>query len=180
MSHYEEDINKYLIAFKNGDRSQFDTFFHKYHDRFLSYAVYFLVNKDHREDIISEAYMKICMYISSFDPNEDGYSWIIKIIQNTARTQNRKDLRQKCIDIENIYLADEHDSYAEIDMEMYLAKLFNQKKDYKNYIIAVLIICKGRQQEEVAKMLGISESAVSQRMSKIRAIIKNNIKQLNF
>lgn len=177
MSYIDEDINQYLIAFKEGDRSQFDSFYEKYHDRFLSYAVYYLVNKDNREDVISETYIKICKRIYAFDPAKgDGYDWIIKIIQNTAKTFNQKDLKYKTVEINNIYLADEHDSYSEADIELFLEKTF-KKKDYKNYVIAMLII-KGRKQKEIAKMLGISESAVSQRMNKIRAIIENYLKNI--
>lgn len=177
MSHIDEDINQYLIAFKNGDRSQFVSFYEKYHDRFLSYAVYYLVNKDNREDVMSETYIRICKHIQSFDPAKgDGYDWIIKIIQNTAQTINKRDLKYKTVEIDNIYLADEHDSYSEVDIELFLEKTF-KKKDYKNYVIAMLIV-KGRKQEEIAKMLGISESAISQRMSKIRAIIESYLKKI--
>lgn len=176
MSYYKEDINQYLIAFKNGDRSHFDSFYNKYHDHFLSWAVYYLVNKDNREDIISESYIKICKYIHSFNPEEDGYDWILKIIQNTARTVNKKEMRCKKIDIENIYLPEGHDPYSEVDVEIDLERLFKYT-DYRNYLIAVLSFRKGRTQEEIASMLGISKSAVCQRMSKIRAIIENNLKK---
>ena len=175
MSYFGEEVNQYLIAFKNGDRSQFDSFFHKYHDRFLACAVYYLINKDNREDVISETYFKICKYIGSFNAEEDGYNWILKIIQNIAKDQNKKDLRYKKVDIDNIYLAEEHDTYSEVDIEVDLERLF-KNTDYRNYIIAVLAFRKGRTQEEIAGMLGISKSAVCQRMSKIRAIIENNLK----
>lgn len=176
MSYFGEDINQYLIAFKEGDRSQFDFFFHKYHDHFLSYAVYYLINKDNREDVISEAYYKICNRIYSFDPGQDGYNWIIKIIQNTARTQNKKELRYKTLNMDAIHLTDGYDPYSEIDIEMDLERLF-KASDYRNYVIAVLAFRKGRTQEEIATMLGISKSAVCQRMSKIRAIVKNSLKK---
>ena len=175
MSHFGEDINQYLIEFKKEDRSRFDEFYDKYHDRFLSYAVYYLVNKDLREDVVSESYMKMFRSIKTFDEKEDGYNWMLKIIENTARTRNLKELRHKTVDIDNIYLADEHDCYAETDVTMFLEKVF-KAKDYKNYVIAILMF-KGRKQEEIASMLDISPSAISQRMSKIREIIENNLKK---
>lgn len=175
MSYFGEDINQYLIAFKKGDRSQFDTFYHKYHDHFLSWAVYYLVNKDNREDVLSETYLKVCKYIYSFDDEEDGYNWIIKIIQNTARSQNKRDLRYKTVDIDNIYLSVDCDSYSEVDIDIDLEQLL-KNTDYRNYIIAVLAFRKGRTLEEIAAMLGISKSAVCQRMKKIRAIIEKNLK----
>ena len=176
MSYFGEDINKYLIAFKNGDKSQFDSFYDKYHDHFLSWAVYYLVNKGNREDVISESYFKICKRIYSFNPEEDGYNWIIKIIQNTARTFNKKELRYKTVDIDRIYLAEGHDPYSEVNIDIDLERLF-KTTDYRNYVIAVLAFRKGRTQEEIASMMGISKSAVCQRMSKIRAIIENNLKK---
>ena len=175
MSYFGEDINKYLIAFKNGDKSQFDSFFHAYHDHFLSWAVYYLVNKDNREDVISETYFRICRYIHSFNCEEDGYDWILKIIQNIARTLNKKELRYKTVDMDAIYLAENYDPYSEIDIELDLERLF-KKTDYKNYVIAVLAFRRGRTQDEIGRMLGISKSAVCQRMTKIRAIIENNLK----
>lgn len=175
MSYLGEDINKYLIAFKDGDKSQFDSFFHKYHDRFLSWAVYYLVNKDNREDVISETYFRICKYIHSFNPEEDGYDWILKIIQNIARDFNKKEIRYKTVDIDSIYLAEGYDPYSEIDINIDLERLF-KNTDYRNYIIAVLAFRKGRTQDEIGHMLGISRSAVCQRMVKIREIIENNLK----
>ena len=175
MSYFGEDINQYLIEFKKNDRSRFNEFYEKYHDRFLSYAVYYLVNKDLREDVVLDSYLKMFRSIRTFDESEDGYNWVLKIVENTARTRNLKELKHKTVEIDNIYLADEHDCYAEADVTMFLEKIF-KSKDYKNYVIAILLF-KGRKQEEIAKMLGISESAVSQRMSKIRAIIANNLKK---
>lgn len=175
MSHYKEDINQYLIEFKKDDRSRFDEFYDKYHDRFLSYAVYYLVNKDLREDVVSESYMKMFRSIKTFDEERDGYDWMVKIIENTARTRNLKELRHKTVDIDNIYLADEHDCYAETEVTMFLERLL-KRTDYRNYVIAMLMF-KGRKQEEIAKMLGITKSAISQRVSKIREIIGNNLKK---
>ena len=175
MSYFGEDINQYLIAFKNGDKSQFYSFYDKYNDPFLSWAVYYLVNKDNREDVISESYLRICRYIHSFNKEEDGYDWIIKIIQNVARTQNKKDLRYKTVDIDSIYIPDGCDPYSSVDIQIDLERLF-KTTDYRNYVIAVLAFRRGRTQEEIATMLGISKSAVCQRMSKIRAIIENNLK----
>ena len=175
MSYFGEDINQYLIEFKKDDRSRFDEFYGKYHDHFLSYAVYYLVNKDLREDIVLDTYVNMFRSINTFDENEDGYNWVLKIIENTARTRNRKELRHKTVDIDKIYLADEHDCFAEIDVVLFLEKVF-KTKDYRNYVIALLMF-KGRKQEEIAKMLGITESAISQRMSKIREIIANSLKK---
>ena len=175
MSHFGEDINQYLSEFKKENRSRFDEFYDKYHDRFLSYAVYYLVNKDLREDVVSESYMKMFRSIQTFDEERDGYDWMVKIIENTARTRNLKELRHKTVDIDNIYLADEHDCYAETEVTMFLERLL-KRTDYRNYVIAMLMF-KGRKQEEIAKMLGITKSAISQRVSKIREIIGNNLKK---
>ena len=175
MSYFGEDINQYLIEFKKDDRSRFDEFYEKYHDRFLSYAVYYLVNKDLREDVVLDSYLNMFRSINTFDEQEDGYNWMLKIIENTARTRNLKELKHKTVDIDNIYLADGYDGYAEIDVVLFLEKVF-ESSDYKNYVIAMLMF-KGRKQEEIAKMIGITDSAVSQRMSKIREIISNNLKK---
>ena len=175
MSYYKEDINQYLIEFKKGDRSRFDEFYDKYHDRFLSYAVYYLVNKELYEDVVSDSYLNMFRSIKTFDEEKDGYDWMLKIVENTARSRNLREIKRKTVDIDNIYLADEHDCYAEAEVSMFLERVF-KNKDYKNYVIAMLMF-KGRKQEEIAIMLGISKSAISQRMSKIRSIIENNLKK---
>ena len=100
---------------------------------------------------------------------------LLKIIQNIARTLNKKELRYKTVDMDAIYLAENYDPYSEIDIELDLERLF-KKTDYKNYVIAVLAFRRGRTQDEIGRMLGISKSAVCQRMTKIRAIIENNLK----
>ncbi|MCH5156527.1 MAG: RNA polymerase sigma factor [Clostridiales bacterium] len=175
MSYFGEDVNQYLIEFKKEDRSRFNEFYDKYHDRLLTYAVLYLVNKDLCEDVMSESYIKMFRSINTFKEDEDGYNWLLKIIENTARTRNLKELKHKTVDIDKIYLPDQRDNYAESDIDMFLERVI-KSKDYKNYVIAMLMF-KGRKQEEIASMLGITKSAVCQRMSKIRAIIANNLKK---
>ena len=145
MSYFGEDIIQYLIEFKREDRSRFEEFYAKYHDRFVSYAVYYLVNKTLYEDIVLESYLKMFRSIKKFKETEDGYNWVLKIVENTARTRNRKEMRHQTVDIEKVYLADEHDGYAEADVVMFLEKVL-KKQDYKNYVIDMLMF-KGRKQE---------------------------------
>ena len=171
MSNFGEDINQYLKEFKKGDRSRFQEFYDKYHNYFLSWAVYYLVNKDLREDVVLDAYSNMFRSIQTFKDDEDGYNWLIKIIENVARTCNKNELKQRRFFVENIYTAEDFNCFDEVNIYADIERLF--KKDYKNYIIATLVLCKGRKQEEVAKMLGISTPAVSQRMNKIRKVMEN-------
>ena len=175
MSVYREEVNKYLIAFQNGDKEQFAEFYNRMSGTFARHAMRILFDKQNWQDVLSESYLKISNSISSFKRYKDGYNWIMKIIENTAKTINARESKYCIYDMDNMYVPNGFDPYVDangsIDFEIAL-KDFDEI--YKT--VAILYYRYGRTQEEIGVMLDMSKSAVCQRLRKIRSILKNNLK----
>ena len=174
MSKYKEITNKYLIAFQEGRKEEFANFYDDMKGIFARYAMRYLFDKSLWGDVLSEAYIRISNSIASFKPWKDGYSWVLKIIENVAKDINNKESKYFAVEtLDSLYIPEDFDPYSVIDATIDLEYLL---KDFdKSYLaIALLHFRAGRTQTEIAKMMGVSRSAVCQKVKKIQQIAKNN------
>lgn len=88
MFKYASDVNKYLLAFQQGDRTYVHDLFELTANHLKGVARLYLINKSFDDDAISIAFAKVLAYIHSYDPTQDGYNWLCKIVQNVAYTIN--------------------------------------------------------------------------------------------
>ena len=90
MSIYAKEVNDYLSAIKHGDNSKFKPLYEMIASRILGVARYYLIDRSYCEDVTSEVFQKIYLYINSYDESKDGYSWICRITRNVAFNFNNK------------------------------------------------------------------------------------------
>ena len=90
MSVYAKEVNEYLSAIKHGDKAKFKQLFELVSPLLLGVARYYLVDKSYCEDVVSEVFQKINLYIDSYDESKDGYNWICRITENVAYNFNNK------------------------------------------------------------------------------------------
>ena len=173
MSQFREETNKYLIAMQEGDPSLFAEFYHRMRGTFGFYAMRILLNQNDWEDVLSESYIKISTRINTFNRTKDGYNWVLKIIENTARTYNEKEWKHPTVELGNLYLPEKVDCFAESELEMDIRNAL-KKLPSMYTTIAMLYIYKGRTQYEIGKMLGISKPAVCQRLRKIKSVLRES------
>ena len=173
MSQYTEITNKYLIAFQEGRKEEFAAFYDEMRGTFARYAMRYLFDKSLWEDVLSEAYLRISNSIASFNRLKDGYSWVLKIIENAAKDVNIKESKYIAVEtMDNLYVPEDFDPYSEIDATIDLEYML---KDFdKSYLeVALLHFRAGRTQAEIAKMMDVSRSAVCQKIKKIKNVVKN-------
>lgn len=90
MSICAKEVNEYLCAIKHGDKAKFKQLFELISRRILGVARYYLVDKSYCEDVVSEVFQKVYLYIDSYDESKDGYNWICRITENIAYDFNYK------------------------------------------------------------------------------------------
>lgn len=90
MSIYAKEVNKYLIAIKNGDKSQFKPLYDLIANHITGVARYYLKDKSYSDDVTIEVFQKIFLYIDSYEEGRDGYNWLCRIAQNIAYNYNEK------------------------------------------------------------------------------------------
>lgn len=175
MSQYREITNRYLIAFQEGNDDEFANFYNDMKGIFARYAMHYLFDKSLWEDVLSETYIRISNSIASFNRWKDGYCWILKIIENVAKDVNTNESKYVTVEtLENLYVVAGYNPYGEIDATIDLEYML---KDFdKSYLqVALLHFRAGRTQTEIAKMMGVSKSAVCQKVRKIKQIAKNKM-----
>lgn len=167
MSHFGQQVNKYLIAFQQGDEAKFRDLYYLTVNYMRRVAYKHVIIKANCEDVISEAYQRVYRHIDTFDPTKDGFNWLYTITVNVAKTINVEESKYKTVDIDLVDVGNGRDEYgisdARIDVFAALHKL-----DEIEYEIAEMYYYVNITQEQIGQILGMTRSAVNQRLKQIR------------
>ena len=174
MAFNTKDINKYLIKIQQGDRSYVEPLYEATANHLKVVAKFYLVNKSLAEDVISNTFINVLKYSHSFDPNQSGYNWLCKIVQNAAQTINKNE--------ERIYLA-QGKAVADMPTEYY-DKNFDYDLDFDDTLrliedktdkmIAFRRYYLDEKQEQIGEFLNISRAAVCKRIQNIIKFLKKH------
>ena len=159
-----------LLAALEGeeDRRKFTAIYGQYHTRLEDAAMGILKNQRDAEDAVQNAFMQIRHFekISEI-PCEELPFWLISIVKNESLMILRKRSRIVPLpDMESLENAAESVSeYSE------LVALFRQLPATYRAVLEMKLLF-GYSDRDVAKRLGISETAVSSRASRGRALLR--------
>ena len=159
------------------DRHKFIALYEQYHVRMEQTAMRILKEQCDAEDAVQNAFLQIIRHFEKVFtiPCEELPFWIISIVKNEARLILRK--RQKTI------LLEDWDGFAEHidDISGYteLVDLFTQlPKTYRS--VLELKMLHGYTDKEIAKRVGISETAVSSRAMRGRTLLREIVEKEGF
>lgn len=173
MSVYAKEVNEYLSAIKHGDNSKFKPLYEMIASRILGVARYYLIDRSYCDDVVSEVFQKIYLYINSYDESRDGYSWICRITRNIAFNFNNK-VSQKPGNPEpdsvHQELALVEDAERRVDILRVIDKLDPESRE-----IVYLRFYLHSTYQEIGDKLHISKVAVKKKIDKILLKLKNYI-----
>lgn len=134
-------------------------------------------NPDYRRDLEQEILMQLWKSIKKFDGRVKITTWMYKIALNTAISHYRKDSKRidKPVDIDNsvISLPDfEYDSQIDEKITI-LYKVIEQLSKMDKALM--LLYLDNYKHKEIAEILGISESNVATKISRIKKSLKEQI-----
>ena len=162
----------------NEDRRVFAEIYEKYHTKMEKTAIYILKNQEDAEDAMQNAFMRV---IKHFDkaisiPCEELQFWLISIVKNEALMIIRK--KRKVVTLEDN--ADIPSNIIE-DIHSYndLVGVFSKLPETYRAVLEMKVFI-GYSDKEIAKILGISETAVSTRASRGREILRKIAGQEGF
>lgn len=151
------------------DRRKFTVIYEQHHTRLENVAMGMLKNQTDAEDAVQNAFMQIIRHFEKiFEiPCEELPFWLISIVKNEALMILRKRSRIVSLpELESLTEAAEAVSeYSE------LVELFRQLPDTYRAILEMKILF-GYSVRDIAKRLGVSETAVSTRASRGRALLR--------
>ena len=90
-----QQIQRWMVAFADGDRSAFEPLFHALWPTLLAFTTGALASEADGEDAAQLAIMKVFSRIAEFDRSRDGVSWVLGIAGYEAMTIRRQRLRRK-------------------------------------------------------------------------------------
>lgn len=176
MAFNTKDINGYLLKIQQGDKSYVEPLYEATANHLLVVAKFYLFNKSLAEDVISNTFINVLSYISSFNPKQNGYNWTCKIVQNEAQTINKSEKR--------IYLAqgkavaDQPTEYYDknFDYNLDFDDTLRLLKDNMNKMIAFRYYYLDETYKQMSKYIGLSDAAISKRMKIILKIVRKKQK----
>lgn len=121
----------------------------------------YLGNKYDCEDILQEAFIKLCYHSPSFPSDEDEKRWMIRVTINLCKNHLRSYWNRNKVD----YSILEEYAFQPEDQEL-LADILRLPMKYKT-VIQLYYIC-GYKIIEISDLLKISESAVKMRLKRGR------------
>ena len=178
MSQFHEEVTECLLAIKNDDETQFERLCNLTRPPLLRLAKRYLRNDSFYEDVVSEVYINIVKYAASFNPSKenDGFSYLWTIVRNNASDINKDILKHQAANIDDISIFDKGDQFERANLKMDINNAL-KKVGYINAMIILWTYKDDLKQEEIAEMLGISKSAVSQRLTKTKEKLRKLLRK---
>lgn len=170
MSIYAKEVNKYLIAIKNGDKSKFKPLFELIGNHVTGVARYYLSDKSYCDDVTAEVFQKIFLYIDAYEDGRDGYNWICRIAQNTAYDYNEKsaqELEKTQIAVTVSLAESEKNTEERLDLFRAIDSLDSESRE-----IIYLHFFLGDSFNQIGEKLHLSKSGVKKRIDKILLRLK--------
>lgn len=174
MSQYTYEVNAYLLQIQQGDRSKLDDLFISTAGHLLKIARRYLNNKSLDEDAVSEAFIKINLYVDSFDCSKDGYNWMCKIVENEARTINKD---EKVIAEAEITCAKLQELIAPYDIldDISFGEKLSCLDETERYVVYRRFV-ENESYEVIGRALNVTRAAICKRLKNIYKKLEKYLK----
>ena len=129
-------------------------------------------NEHEAMDILHEGYIKVFRHISKYQVGTSLFSWIKRIMVNTAIDYYRKESRRKTENIDHAYKisSNEPSPLSDLSKKEILAAIQSLSAAYRN--VFNLYVIEGFSHREIGEALGISESTSRSNLVKARAKLR--------
>ena len=134
----------------------------------LLYKICFLILKDDSDvqDVLQETFIKYMTKSPDFESEDHKKAWLIKVSQNKCKEFLRFHKRHAAVPLEEVEESFSVTDGMDTDTSNILSLIWNLK--YKLKSVVILYYIEGYKVNEVALILGISESAVKKRLERAR------------
>ena len=169
----ESDVRSYVERASSGDREAFAWVIETHYDLMYRVAYRYTGNKQDAEDVTHEACIKLARSIAQFRFESAFYSWLYRLVLNTAydylrsrsrAPESREDVPEIAIDTT---------AEPEILLRQVMQQIDRLGKDMPETVL--LVIGEGLTHKEAADVLGVSESTISWRLHEVRKEMKGQV-----
>ena len=156
----------------NEERQQFAAIYEQYHERMEQVALHILGDRNNAEDAVQNAFLQVIKHFEKIYeiPCEELPFWIISIVKNEALMILRKKRNVVPLEDWDRFERSAGGGYTE------LVELFRQLPETYRAVLEMKLLI-GYTDREIAQKLGLSETAVSSRASRGRALLRKLVEQ---
>lgn len=130
----------------------------------------YLGNRHDCEDILQEAFIKLCFHSPEFSNDEDEKRWMIRITINLCKNHLRSFWNRNKTNLEEL-----EDYIAKPEEKELLMDILHLPEKYKTVIQLHYIV--GYKIVEITDILNLSESAVKMRLKRGRELLKIELEE---
>lgn len=128
-------------------------------------AFSYLGNKQDCEDVLQEAFIKLCYHSPDFPESEDEKRWLIRITINLCKNHLKSYWNRYKVNLDAV-----NELTMEVEEREVLLGLIRLPQKYKTVIQLYYFV--GYNVKEISKILNLSESAVKMRLKRGREFLK--------
>ena len=173
------EVADLVLAAQEGDRSAFDEVVRRTHSDTYTLAYRLTGNEEDARDVTQDAYLRAYKGLKKFRGDAQFSTWMYRITANCANTLLKKRNRDRHDELpEHLYETDpERDPVAHSDALALRADLTNALDELSPKLRAVVVLRDVYElpHDDIAKELGISETAAKVRLHRARLQLKERL-----
>ena len=152
------------------DSSEFNRIVEKYIDVVFRSALSFCKNKSDAEDITQNTFIKLLKSESDFESDDHIRKWLIRVAANESKSLWRSFWNKKIISFSDL---DYEPAYINPEKNEIFTEVMKLPEKYRT--VLHLYYYENYHCDEIASVLGISESNVQTRLMRARKMLKDNL-----
>jgi RNA polymerase sigma-70 factor (ECF subfamily) len=180
LNHLPEIIER----IRKGEHEAFRLVVEEYRQQAFSVAFRIICNEEEARDAVQESFIKVWEKLGQYDMNRNFYTWMMKILVNTAIDRKRRMNRFHVIGFEQADRQLEWPYPEEFQKETdnkELARLINQLAQglpEKQRMVFILRDIQGMESQEVQQILDLSETSVKSNLYHARSFLREKLARL--
>ncbi len=174
----------FLMLFNSEEHDKFTRLYINFHGALLNYAYSILRDKRLSEEAVQDAFVRILKNLDKLSENTPGKTWyyMMVVVKNVSLSILKKEKASLYLDLGETGLERIKDSGEPIWSEYQAKELYQKIKDYiienlneTDRNIMILRSVHKMSYKDIAEIVGITESNVSARLSRMRRKMKADL-----
>ena len=152
------------------DRGKFQSAVSKYQNMVFRIALHSMGQISDAEDVVQEVFLRLYTCTITFENTEHLRRWLIRVTINVCRDILKSPWRRRRVSLDSVT---EPVFEQPEQLELYQEVMVLPEK-YR--VVLVLFYYEELSTKEIAEILGLKQSAVTTRLSRARALLKQRLK----
>lgn len=166
------ELSEIIEGCHKNSRKHQEALYNLYASKLLGVCLTYTSDRELAQDILHDGFFKVFKKFDQFNPEWNLFSWIRRIMVNTAIDHFRKTNRITNVDFqENEFLGGSFDNVSEQYKTADLSQLINMIPPGARTIFNLYVV-EGYKHNEIAEMLNISDGTSKSQLSKAKSLLK--------